>query len=75
MGQSNNAAAEQIIRAQSIIRDLTTQMSELQSAVNSQTELVAMLTPLAVWADPVPDPSVEPETPEEPEEPNDNELG
>lgn len=75
MGQSNNAAAEQIIRAQSIIRDLTTQMTELQAAVNSQTELVTMLTPLAVWADPAPDPSVEPEAPEETEEPNDNELG
>lgn len=70
MSQSNNAAAEQIVRAQSIIKDLTTQMGELQNAISSQTDLVAMLSPIAIWEES----AIEPEVPVEGEgeEPNGN---
>ena len=50
MENPNNAAAEQIIRAQSIVSDLTTQMGELQSAINRQLDLIDALTPIAEWA-------------------------
>lgn len=56
-----NAAAEQVVRAQSIISDLTTQQAEVQAAIGRQQALIEALTPHAEWgeppAEPEPDPS------------------
>lgn len=60
MQQPGNAAAEQIVRAQSIMSDLTIQQGEIQAAITRQQALVDALLPVAEWA---------PSTPSEPEEP------
>ncbi len=57
MQQPGNVAAEQIVRAQSIISDLTTQGAEVQAAITRQQELIANLAPSAVWAPAEPDPA------------------
>ena len=49
MTQADNAAAEQIIRAQSIINDLTQQSTEIQKMMASQVDLINALTPFAQW--------------------------
>ena len=54
MQQPGNAAAEQIIRAQSIINDLTTQQSEIQAAITRQQALIDALLPVAEWAPAIP---------------------
>lgn len=60
MQQPGNAAAEQIVRAQSIISDLTIQGTEIQSAIGRQQSLIDALTPVAEWA-----PATPPVAPEE----------
>lgn len=60
MQQPGNAAAEQVVRAQSILSDLTIQQSEIQAAIGRQQALIDALLPVAEWA---------PSTPSEPEEP------
>lgn len=55
-----NAAAEQIVRAQSIITDLTTQGTEIQSAIGRQQALIEALTPHAEWGEPPPEPEPDP---------------
>lgn len=60
MQQPGNAAAEQIVRAQSIISDLTVQAGEIQAAIGRQQSLIDSLTPVAEWA-----PAAPPEEPEE----------
>lgn len=69
MQQPGNAAAEQIMRAQSIISDLTIQASEIQAAISRQQAIVDALLPVAEWApaEPEPEPEPEPEAEEEPE--------
>lgn len=64
--QPGNAAAEQIVRAQSIINDLTIQAGEIQSAMNRQQALIDALIPVAEWA-PADPPEPEPEPLPEPE--------
>lgn len=49
-----NAAAEQIVRAQSIVSDLAAQASEIQAAITRQQDLIDQLMPLADWGDPDP---------------------
>ena len=61
MQSPGNAAAEQIVRAQSIISDLTTQQAEVQAAIQRQQALVEALTPVAEWATSEPEPEPEPE--------------
>lgn len=56
MTQPGNAAADQVVQAQSIIRDLTTQLGEVQAAINRQQALVDALTPIAEWAPAEPEP-------------------
>lgn len=59
MQQPGNAAAEQVVRAQSIIADLTAQLG---AAIASQQALIDTLMPVAEWA-----PAGPPAEPEEPE--------
>lgn len=65
MQQPGNAAAEQIVRAQSILSDLTIQQSEIQAAMGRQQALIDALLPVAEWA-PAPPPEPEPEPEPEP---------
>lgn len=60
-----NQAAHLVQQAQSVVRDLTTQLTEIQSAINRQLDVIDSLMPVAHWAE------IEPEEPEpvEPEEP------
>lgn len=55
MQQPGNAAAEQIVRAHSIMTDLTAQLVEVQAAISRQQALIDALMPVAEWApaDPV----------------------
>ncbi len=69
MPQPGNAAAEQVVRAQSILSDLITQQSEIQAAIARQQATIEGLMMSAVWETPVEEPPVEePEESEEPEE-------
>ena len=60
MQQPGNTAAEQIVRAQSIMSDLTIQQSEIHAAIDRQQALIDALLPVAEWA-PTPPPEPEPE--------------
>lgn len=60
MEQPGNAAAEQIVRAQSIITDLTAQSAEVQAAISRQQALVDALMPVSEWAPAPPEPEPEP---------------
>lgn len=50
MQQPWNAAAEQVVRAQSIIADLTVQLAEVQAAIGRQQSTIDALLTVAVWA-------------------------
>ena len=64
MQHPGNAAAEQIVRAQSIMSDLTTQQVEVQAAIGRQQALIEALTPVAEWSQADP-PEVPAEQPDE----------
>lgn len=64
MKSPGNAAAEQIIRAQSIISDLTVQQAEVQAAIQRQQSLIGALAPVAEWSQTEP-PEVPAEQPDE----------
>lgn len=64
MQQPGNAAAEQIVRAQSIIADLTIQLAEVQAAIGRQQSTIDALLPVAVWAPAEPEPEEAEEAPE-----------
>lgn len=50
MQQPGNAAAEQIVRAQSIMTDLTIQQAEVKAAIGRQQALIDALLPAAEWS-------------------------
>lgn len=60
MQQPGNAAAEQIVRCQSIISDLTIQQAEVTAAIARQQAFVDSLTPVAEWAPAAPEPDPSP---------------
>lgn len=49
MQTPSNAAAQMIVQAQSIVRDLTTQAAEIQAAITRQQVLIESLTQVAEW--------------------------
>lgn len=64
MQQPGNAAAEQIVRAQSIIADLTIHAGEIQAAISRQQAVVDALLPVAEWAPAEPEPEEAEEEPD-----------
>lgn len=66
MSTPNNAAANTIQNAQSVIRDLTTQLAEITVAIARQEEIIEGLLPYAEWETL---PPVEPESTTEGEAP------
>lgn len=69
-----NQAAHLIQQSQSVVRDLTTQLTEIQQAITRQQDMIDSLMPIAHWEEPEPEPEPEPEEPEDPEEPEEPEL-
>lgn len=59
MSQPSNPAAQMIVQAQSVIRDLTTQADEVQAAITKQQSLIDSLLPVAEWAEPEEEPDGE----------------
>lgn len=49
MQEPVNEAAQLIVAAQSVLKDLNEQTNELQAAKDRQTSLIESLTPVAEW--------------------------
>ncbi|WP_427870533.1 hypothetical protein [Leucobacter luti] len=62
-----NAAANVVVQAQSVVADLTTQISELHAARERQIAIVEAMLPAATWGEP---PPLDPPTTSSPESPS-----